>query len=52
MKQSIFEIRSNEALTDSIYKMVLIGDTTDIKNPGQFINIKIDGSLDRGTLSD
>ena len=51
MKQSIFEIRSNEALTDSIYKMVLIGDTTDIKNPGQFINIKIDGFYLRRPIS-
>ena len=25
MKQSIFEIVSNEALTDSVYKMVLAG---------------------------
>ena len=51
MKQSIFEIRSNEALTDSIYKMVLIGDTTDIKKPGQFINIKIDGFYLRRPIS-
>ena len=51
MIQSIFEIRSNEALTDSIYKMVLVGDTSDIKNPGQFINIKLDGFYLRRPIS-
>jgi len=51
MKQSFFEIRSNEALTNSIYKMVLLGDTSDIKNPGQFINIKIDGFYLRRPIS-
>ena len=51
MKQSIFEIRSNEALTDSIYKMILVGDTSDITNPGQFINIKIDGFYLRRPIS-
>ncbi len=51
MKQSIFKIRSNEALTESIYKMVLLGDTSDIKNPGQFINIKIDGFYLRRPIS-
>ena len=51
MKQSIFEILNNEALTDSIYKMVLLGDTSDIKNPGQFINIKIDGFYLRRPIS-
>ena len=51
MKQSIFEILSNEALTDSIYKMVLFGDTSDITNPGQFINIKLDGFYLRRPIS-
>lgn len=51
MKQSFFEIRSNEALTDSIYKMILVGDTSDITNPGQFINIKIDGFYLRRPIS-
>ena len=51
MKQSVFEIRSNEALTDSIYKMVLVGDTSDITNCGQFINIKLDGFYLRRPIS-
>lgn len=51
MKQSIFEIRSNEALTDSIYKMILNGDTSSITAPGQFINIKLDGFYLRRPIS-
>ena len=41
MKQSIFEIRSNEALTDCVYKMVLQGDTSAITAAGQFVNIQL-----------
>jgi dihydroorotate dehydrogenase electron transfer subunit len=51
MKQSIFEIRSNEALTDSVYKMVLVGDTSDITNCGQFVNIQLDGMFLRRPIS-
>ena len=32
MKQSIFTIVSNDALTDVVYKMVLEGDTSAITN--------------------
>ena len=34
MKQSIFTIIRNEALTDMVYKMVLEGDTSAITNCG------------------
>ena len=51
MKQSIFEIRSNEALTDSVYKMILVGDTSDITNCGQFVNIQLDGMFLRRPIS-
>ena len=51
MKQSIFEIVSNEALTDSVYKMVLAGDTSDITNCGQFVNIQLDGMYLRRPIS-
>ena len=51
MKQSIFEIRSNTALTDSVYKMVLEGDTSDITNCGQFVNIQLDGMFLRRPIS-
>ena len=51
MKQSIFEIVSNTALTDSVYKMVLSGDTSDITNCGQFVNIQLDGMYLRRPIS-
>ena len=51
MKQSIFEIVSNEALTDSVYKMVLGGDTSAITAPGQFVNIKLEGMFLRRPIS-
>ena len=51
MKQSIFEIISNEALTDSVYKMILAGDTSDITNCGQFVNIQLDGMYLRRPIS-
>lgn len=38
-----YEILENSPLTDDIMKMVLKGDTSWIKNPGQFINITIEG---------
>ena len=51
MKQSIFTIVSNVALTDSVYKMVLEGDTSAITAPGQFVNIKLDGLFLRRPIS-
>ena len=51
MKQSIFTIRSNEALTDSVYKMVLCGDTSAITAAGQFVNIQLDGLFLRRPIS-
>ena len=51
MKQSIFTIVSNVALTDSVYKMVLEGDTSAITAPGQFVNIKLEGMFLRRPIS-
>jgi dihydroorotate dehydrogenase electron transfer subunit len=51
MKQSIFTIVSNSALTDSVYKMVLQGDTSAITAPGQFVNIKLEGMFLRRPIS-
>ena len=51
MKQSIFEIVSNTALTDSVYKMVLSGDTSAITAAGQFVNIQLDGMFLRRPIS-
>ena len=51
MKQSIFQIINNEALTDSVYKMTLSGDTSAITAPGQFVNIQLDGLFLRRPIS-
>ena len=51
MKQSIFEILSNEALTSNVYKMVLQGDTSAITAPGQFVNIQLSGMFLRRPIS-
>ena len=51
MKQSIFKIKENVALTDSVMKMTLSGDTSDITAPGQFVNIKLDGLFLRRPIS-
>lgn len=50
MKQSIFEILSNECIAKNAYKMLLCGDTENIKC-GQFVNIKIDGFYLRRPIS-
>ena len=51
MKQGLFEIVSNTALTDSVYKMVLQGDTSAITASGQFVNLKLDGLYLRRPIS-
>ena len=51
MKQSIFTILSNSALTDSVYKMVLEGDTSAITASGQFVNIRLEGMFLRRPIS-
>ena len=51
MKQGFFEIKSNIALTATVYKMVLVGDTSDVTAPGQFVNILLDGLFLRRPIS-
>ncbi len=51
MKQSLFTILSNTPLTDSVYKMVLSGDTSAITASGQFINIQLGGLFLRRPIS-
>ena len=51
MKQSNFTILSNRALTDSVYKMVLEGDTSAITAAGQFVNIRLEGMFLRRPIS-
>ena len=49
--QGFFTILSNTALTDSVYKMVLSGDTSRITAPGQFVNLKLAGKFLRRPIS-
>ena len=51
MKQSIFTIIENKALTRDVYKMVLEGDTSAITASGQFVNIKLEGMFLRRPIS-
>ena len=51
MKQSLFEIVENTPLTKTVYRMRLVGDTSDITASGQFVNIKLDGFFLRRPIS-
>ena len=51
MEKSLFQILSNEALTENVYKMVLQGDTSHITAPGQFVNIALSGLYLRRPIS-
>ncbi len=51
MKQALFEIVENKKLTESVWKMTLSGDVSDITAPGQFVNIKLDGLYLRRPIS-
>ena len=51
MKQSIFTIKENKALTDTTWKMILEGDTSAITASGQFVNIQLDGLFLRRPIS-
>ena len=51
MKDSLFEIITNKKIAKNTYEMVLSGDTSDITNSGQFVNIKLDGFYLRRPIS-
>lgn len=50
-KQNNYQILSNVALTNDVYKMFLGGDTRYITAPGQFINIRLEGKFLRRPIS-
>ena len=50
-KKGIYEIASNEPLTESVWRMVLVGDTQYLTAPGQFVNIAIEGCYLRRPIS-
>ena len=51
MKQSLFTILENRALTKDVFKMILSGDTSDITATGQFVNIRLTGKFLRRPIS-
>ena len=51
MKLCFFTILTNEALTASVYRMTLSGDTSAITTPGQFVNIRLEGKFLRRPIS-
>ena len=51
MNNVIYTVKSNEKLTDTVYKMVFEGDTSAVTASGQFINIKIDSLYLRRPIS-
>ena len=51
MKQSIFTVLENLPLTETVYRMVLTGDTEAITAAGQFVNVQVDGLFLRRPIS-
>ena len=51
MKQGFFTVAENTPVTDSVMKMRLVGDVSDITACGQFINLKLDGFFLRRPIS-
>ena len=51
LKQVIYTVSENINIAPSVYKMRLKGDTGAVKNPGQFINIKLEGLYLRRPIS-
>ena len=51
MRQTTFKVIENKGIARDVYKMVLCGDTSEITQPGQFVNIKIDGMFLRRPIS-
>jgi dihydroorotate dehydrogenase electron transfer subunit len=51
VKVSDFTVLSNVKIAKDVYKMILKGDTSHITDPGQFINIALEGSYLRRPIS-
>ena len=50
-KNAIYTVLENRPLTDSVWRMVLEGDTQWITRPGQFVNIALEGKFLRRPIS-
>lgn len=51
MEKVFLTVKDNRILTESVYEMKLSGDISAVKNPGQFVNISIDGCYLRRPVS-
>lgn len=51
MKQELFTVKENTPLAKDVYKLILSGNTDEIKTPGQFVNISLDGFYLRRPIS-
>lgn len=51
MKQGRYSIQYNRPLTTNVYEMRLLGDTSAITAPGQFVNIQLEGLFLRRPIS-
>ena len=51
MKQELFTVKENTPVAKDVYKIILAGNTDEIKTPGQFVNISLDGFYLRRPIS-
>ena len=51
MYQGIYKVLKNEQLTESVFRMVLEGDTSALTAPGQFVNLTVEGCYLRRPIS-
>ena len=51
MQDSLFTVTDNKKIAKDVYKMTLRGDTSAIRNAGEFVNLKIDGFYLRRPIS-
>ena len=50
-KKDLYTIKSNRRIAKQVFEMILEGDTSYITNPGQFINIELEGFYLRRPIS-
>ena len=51
MKQVLLTIKENTPIARDVYRMVLVGDTSAVSVPGQFINLALEGKYLRRPIS-
>ncbi len=51
MEKVFLTVKDNKILTEGVYEMKLSGDISAVKNPGQFVNLSIDGCYLRRPIS-